>query len=102
MTHTIGPLVKELEQSAENNLLVAEDDEKQGVFIEFDVAPLLQGDALAQARADAIGRQWGWLSVNDVRRKRHLDPIGPAGDAYMQPLNMVDVANSDAGEDDNV
>lgn len=102
VTHTIGPIVEEFEQSAENNLLVSEDDAAAGIFIDFDVSSLLQGDALAQARAHAIGRQWGWWSVNDIRRMRHLDPIGPAGDAYMQPLNMVDVAKSDAGEDDNV
>ena len=37
----------------------------------------------------AIGRQWGWLSVNDIRRLENMPPV-PGGDIYLQPLNMVD------------
>ncbi|MFI8099395.1 phage portal protein, partial [Citrobacter freundii] len=36
-----------------------------------------------------LGRQWGWLSVNDIRRMENLPPIA-GGDKYLTPLNMVD------------
>ncbi|WP_043775847.1 hypothetical protein, partial [Roseivivax isoporae] len=41
--------------------------------------------------AYAKGRQWGWLSVNDVLRMENRNGIGPAGDRYIEPLNMVPV-----------
>ena len=35
-----------------------------------------------------IGRQWGWLSANDIRGLEDIDPIpGIAGEAYLVPLN---------------
>ena len=42
----------------------------------------------------AIGRQWGWLSVNTILRRENENEIGPKGDEYLTPLNMVP-----AGED---
>ena len=39
----------------------------------------------------ALGRQWGWLSTNDIRRMENLPPIA-GGDKYLTPLNMVDSA----------
>jgi hypothetical protein len=37
----------------------------------------------------AQGRQWGWWSVNDIRRLENLNGIGGEGDVYLQPLNMT-------------
>lgn len=37
--------------------------------------------------AYAQGRQWGWLSVNDIRKLENMLAI-PNGDIYTQPLNM--------------
>ena len=38
--------------------------------------------------AYAIGRNWGWLSVNDIRALEDMNPIDE-GDVYLQPLNMT-------------
>jgi HK97 family phage portal protein len=46
-------------------------------------------DIRSRYSAYATGRQWGWLSVNDVRKSEGLNSIGPQGDIYLQPLNMV-------------
>jgi hypothetical protein len=37
--------------------------------------------------------------VNDIRCKLNMDPIGPEGDIYLQPMNMEPVDNpiSEAG-----
>ena len=48
---------------------------------------LLRGDAVSRATAYATGRQWGWLSVNDIRKLENMQSI-PNGEIYMQPLNM--------------
>ena len=46
----------------------------------------------------ATARQWGWLSVNDIRKFEGLDNIDN-GDTYLQPLNMVDVATDNTDDD---
>lgn len=88
VVHTVAPYVAAWEQSAENVLLVTQEDFRRGVFVEFAVDGLLRGDISARYRAYAIARQWGWLSVNDIRKIENLDPLGSDGDVYLQPLNM--------------
>lgn len=58
-------------------------------FAEFNMDALLRGDIKSRYAAYAIGRQWGWLSKNDVRRIENMNPI-ENGDDYLTPLNMVD------------
>ncbi|MGG4774838.1 phage portal protein [Paenalcaligenes sp. Me52] len=66
-------------------------DEMDELYIEFNIGGLLRGNQEARYKAYAIARQWGWLSVNDIRKLENLPPI-PGGDVYLQPLNMVDAA----------
>jgi len=59
-------------------------------FPKFVVEGLLRGDIQTRYAAYAVGRQWGWLSANDVRDKEDMNRIkGEAADAYMTPLNMA-------------
>jgi len=58
------------------------------IYFEFLVEALLRGDINTRYRAYAIGRQWGWLSANDIRTRENLDPI-PDGDTYLTPGNML-------------
>jgi HK97 family phage portal protein len=58
------------------------------VCLEHDEAELRRGDLKSRYDAYAQGRQWGWLSVNDVLRAEGRNTIGPAGDKYMVPVNM--------------
>jgi hypothetical protein len=53
------------------------------------MSALLRGDSKSMAEAFAQGRQWGWLSVNDIRRLLNLNKI-PNGDIYLQPMNMYE------------
>ena len=62
----------------------------KGQFAKFTVGALLRGDAKARFESYALGRQWGWLSVNDIRALEDLPPVD-GGDVYLQPMNMVDV-----------
>lgn len=59
------------------------------LFAEHIVEGLLRGDPEQQSKLFIAGRQWGWFSINDIRTYMNLNPIGPEGDVYMTPLNMV-------------
>lgn len=60
-------------------------------FAEHKVEGLLRGDIQTRYAAYAQGRQWGWLSVNDIRELENLNPI-EGGDQYIVPLNVRDAA----------
>jgi len=60
------------------------------VFAEHVVAGFLRGDMESRYKAYAIGRQWGWLSANDVCELENTNPLpGKQGDMYMVPMNMA-------------
>lgn len=71
-----------------NRALVAHGD----LYFEFLVDGLLRGDLNSRYAAFGLGRQWGFLSVNDIRRLENMNGIGPSGDIYLQPINMFDAA----------
>lgn len=81
------PWVKRHEQSMMRDFLLPQD--RREYFIEFNLSGLLRGDQKSRYEAYAIGRQWGWLSVNDIRRLENMPPVD-GGNIYLQPLNMVD------------
>lgn len=68
---------------------------------DFDLDELLRSDFQTMQTGFATGRQWGWFSANDVRRKMNLNPIGPQGDVYMVPLNMIDADSIDQQPEPN-
>lgn len=90
ITDTIDPWAKRFEMQAANKLFTAV--ERQRFFPFIQLAALLRGDLPTRYAAYATGRQWGWLSVNDIRGLEELNNIGEAGDVYLSPLNMI---NSD-------
>ncbi|MGG7523119.1 phage portal protein [bacterium BS0013] len=65
--------------------------ERRDFYIEFNVSSLLRGDQKSRYESYALGRQWGWLSVNDIRRMENMAPV-EGGDKYLTPLNMVDTS----------
>jgi HK97 family phage portal protein len=81
---TLLPWLELIEQSVRKYLIIG----RERLFFEFNVSGLLRGDLKARYEAYAQGRQWGWLSVNDIRKLENMNPI-PGGDIYMQPMNMV-------------
>jgi len=86
VTDTLLPWLRLIEKSIMKYLLIGADRER--FIFEFNVAGLLRGDLKTRYEAFARGRQWGWLSVNEIRRLENLNPI-PGGDMYLSPLNMV-------------
>jgi HK97 family phage portal protein len=66
-------------------------------YAKFNMEGLLRGDTKSRFEAYSRGRQWGWLSVNDIREKEDMEPI-ESGDIYLTPVNMADVDDLDKPE----
>jgi HK97 family phage portal protein len=95
--HTILPWLRRWEQAISARLL--SDEENQTHYTEFLVEGLLRGDIQSRYSAYAVGRQWGWLSADDVRRMENMEPLpSGAGEKYLVPLNMLDAAADPAQE----
>jgi hypothetical protein len=64
--------------------------ERGNTRIKFNLNTLLRGAIEKRFASYATGRQWGWLSPNDVRGYEDQDPL-PAelGDSYITPMNMT-------------
>lgn len=96
VTDTLRPILELVERSITKFLIG-----QRGLYFEFNVESLLRGDIKTRYEAYAQGRQWGWLSVNDILRMENRNGIGPAGNRYVEPLNMVPVGTgADARERD--
>lgn len=90
--HTLLPWLRRWEQAISARLL--DDVERRTHYCEFLVDGLLRGDIQSRYSAYSIGRQWGWLSADDVRRLENMEPLpGSAGEQYLVPLNMIDASN---------
>lgn len=87
VTHTLRPWLVRWEHRLNRTLLEGED--RRRYKFEFSVEGLLRGDTTTRYAAYSTGRNWGWLSVNDIRRFENLSELPPEeGDVYLQPLNM--------------
>jgi len=84
---TILPWARRIETTLAAYLLT-DAERTQGYFFEYLIDGLARGDLATRYSAYAQGRQWGWLSANDIRRKENMNPID-GGDEYLNPLNMV-------------
>lgn len=91
----ITPYVRRMEVEL-NRKLFREDESDYYAY--FTVEGLMRGDLKGRYDAYATARQWGWLSVNDIRDLENLNPI-EGGDVYLQPLNMVQSAEDDTNVD---
>lgn len=92
--YTLLPIVKRWEENL-NLQLLSGAERRGGWYFEFKLDALLRGDRTTRANAYASGRQWGYLSVNDIRRLENMPPI-PNGDVYLQPANMIEAGSQPA------
>jgi hypothetical protein len=76
------------------------DGDDRTFFAEFLLDGLLRGDTQARTAAYTAGINGGWLSKNDVRRKENMNPIGPEGDIYLSPMNMVPAGKEEEHQKD--
>ncbi|MBK8211614.1 MAG: phage portal protein [Rhodospirillales bacterium] len=86
--YTLSPWLVRIEQRISLQLL--SQAERARFYVEHLVDGLLRGDIASRYQAYSTGRQWGWLSANDVRQLENMNPVAD-GDAYLVPLNMIEM-----------
>lgn len=87
VTYSFRPWAVRMEQVYEKRLLLTR--ERTTHLIRHNLEGFLRGDLQSRYEAYSTGRQWGWLSANDVRDKEDMNGIGDQGDVYMAPINML-------------
>ena len=90
--HSILPECVSWEQELMRKLL--NDAERARYEIEFNMEGLVRGDMESRYRAYAIGRQWGFLSADDIRAKENMSGVDGGNTTYA-PLNMISSSLSD-------
>ena len=95
--HTIRPWVVRIEQ-AMNRALFAE-KEKSVFYVRFNMDGLMRGAYKERMEGYAIGRQNGWLSMNDIRGLENMNPVSEedGGNALLVNGNMVSVRRAMLG-----
>ena len=64
-------------------------------FAKIDVSGLLRANIKARYESYNLGRNAGFLSVNEIRAKEDLPPVdSEIGDSYLQNLNQLSVEDS--------
>lgn len=91
LAHCIGPWLTRWEQSIARDLISA----PATYFAKLSPEGLLRGDLKSRYDSYAIGRNWGWLSVNDIRALEDLNPISDGGNVYLEPMNMRPAGTQD-------
>lgn len=91
--NTILPWVKRWEAEFNKKLF----PDSASYRIRFNMDGLLRGDIQSRYNSYATARQWGWLSVNDIRAFENMAPVN-GGDVYLQPLNMVEGGTTQTNE----
>lgn len=80
------PLGTQFEQEAARKLL------PPGWVVRFNYNAFQRVDFKTQQEGLAVGRMWGWWTINDCLKKLGESPIdGPHGDMRLIPANMIPV-----------
>jgi HK97 family phage portal protein len=87
VTYTLRPWIERLEQAYSRYLLML--GPQANAFTKFNVNGLMRGDFKTRMEGYAVGRQWGWLSADDVLSLEDSSPLpNDAGKVYLEPINM--------------
>lgn len=99
VVHTCRPWFVRWEQAMQRDLIL--ESEWDEFFIEFLVSGLLRGDSESRNKAYATGRQWGWLSADDIREMENMNPLPDGiGESYLVPMNMKALGDGSIITDD--
>lgn len=96
VTHTVRPWLIRWEQTINWKLFTGKEQKKY--YAEFLIEGFLRGETKSRYEAYSIGRNGGWLSVNEIREKENMNPI-EGGDEYLRPLNMEEVGKEEPKDD---
>ena len=100
--YTLSPWYVQIEQAIRRDLFTPT-MRKNEQFVAFLVDALLRADLKARYESYNIGRNAGFLNVDEIRAMENMNPLPDgAGQAYLVPLNMTPAGeSSDEGNNDN-
>lgn len=81
--YTLLPIVTTIERTLTSALL------EDPYYMRINLAGFERSDISTRYKAYATARQWGFMSVNDIRTLEDMNTIGEQGDVYLTPLNMA-------------
>ncbi len=84
-TYTLLPWSIRWDQTITRDLIV----ETGTYYAEHLFDSLKRVDIKTRYEAYGMARQWGWFSVNDIRRRENDNPV-ENGDIYLQASNMIE------------
>lgn len=104
MTFTLQPWLVAWEQELKRKLFPNRGRNANKFFSMFDTRRLMMPDANSRKGFYIAGKQWGFLSTNDIRELENLNPVDdPDADALWIPLNMTKAgAQTDIAGDEDV
>jgi len=95
VTFTMGSWTKPWQHEFKRKLFPRNGRNAGRFFAMFDTAPLVMPDAASRLAFYNAGKQWGWLSTNDIHERERINPVDdPSADAYWIPINMQDAAKA--------
>jgi len=83
--HCLRPWMVRIEKAMTMSLL--SELGRRTHFIEHNADGLLRGNIKDRYDAYRVAREWGWMNVNEIRRKENEAGIGAEGETYRQPMN---------------
>jgi HK97 family phage portal protein len=86
VTDCMMPHIVRWEQRMNRVLLTP--SERRQFFFKFNIDALVRGDLKTRFEAYRVGREGGWMSVNDIRDLEDKNRV-EGGDGYLQPLNFT-------------
>jgi hypothetical protein len=97
VTDTIVPWIRVFEDEANYKFFGLN---RQGLYTNMPVEGLLRGDTQARAQFYRAMRELGAINVNEIRAKEDMNGIGPKGDVFLVPANMVSLERAIEGPPD--
>ena len=85
--HTIAPWAKRIEAELNRKLLYTM--ERPRTYFRFNLNDLYRGDMAARATFYREMLQTGVMSINEVRRREEMNPVGAAGDQHLVQVNQI-------------
>jgi HK97 family phage portal protein len=79
----------EMEEAELNLKLLTTDEWRSGMYFEHQMQAFLRGDMRSRAEFLTKLRDLGVVNPNDIAKLENLNPIGPSGDKYLVPANLM-------------
>jgi HK97 family phage portal protein len=99
--YTLSPWYVQIEQAIRLQLFTSL-MRKNEQFVAFLVAALLRADLKARYESYNIGRNAGFLNVDEIRAMENMNPLpNGAGQTYLVPLNMAPAGESSDEDDED-